>query len=64
MTRRLEVKKRFPEEQIVDFLREAEADMPIEDLCRQHGFSEASCYLWRNKFSGMSAPDAKRLKDL
>ncbi|RBJ41710.1 IS3 family transposase, partial [Xanthomonas oryzae pv. oryzae] len=33
-------------------------------MCRRHGFSEASYYLWRSKFGGMSVPDAKRLKDL
>ncbi|WLA10408.1 IS3 family transposase [Xanthomonas translucens] len=38
--------------------------MAIKDLCRRHGFSEASYYLWRSKFGGMSVPDAKRLKDL
>jgi len=58
------VKKRFSEEQIIGFLREAEAGMPIKDLCRRHGFSEASYYLWRSKFGGMSVRDAKRLKDL
>ncbi len=58
------MKKRFSEEQILGFLREAEAGMPIKDLCRRHGFSEASYYLWRSKFGGMSVPDAKRLKDL
>ncbi len=58
------MKKRFSEEQIIGLLREAEAGMPIKDLCRQHGFSEASYYLWRGKFGGMSVPDAKRLKDL
>lgn len=63
-TRRLDVKKRFSEEQIIGFLREAEAGMPVKDLCRRHGFSEASYYLWRSKFGGMSVPDAKRLKDL
>jgi putative transposase len=60
----LDVKKRFSEEQIIGFLREAEAGMAVKDLCRKHGFSEASYYLWRSKFGGMSVPDAKRLKEL
>lgn len=58
------MKKRFTEEQIIGFLREAEAGLPIKELCRRHGFSEASYYLWRSKFGGMSASDAKRLKEL
>ncbi|KGE50837.1 transposase, partial [Xanthomonas axonopodis] len=58
------MKKRFSEEQIIGFLREAETGVAIKDLCRRHGFSEASYYLWRGKFGGMSVPDAKRLKDL
>lgn len=58
------MKKRFTEEQIIGFLREAEAGMPIAELCRKHGFSEASYYLWRSKFGGMSVSDAKRLKEL
>jgi len=58
------VKKRFSEEQIIGFLREAEADVAVKDLCRRHGFSEASYYLWRSKFGGMSVPEAKRLKEL
>ncbi|CAD0336219.1 IS3 family transposase IS1389 [Xanthomonas hortorum pv. gardneri] len=58
------MKKRFSEEQIIGFLREAEAGIAIKDLCRRYSFSEASYYLWRSKFGGMSVPDAKRLKDL
>ena len=58
------MKKRFSEEQIIGFLREAEGGMPVKELCRRHGFSEASYYLWRSKFGGMSVPDAKRLKEL
>ena len=58
------MKKRFSEEQIIGFLREAEAGMAVKDLCRKHGFSEASYYLWRSKFGGMSVSDAKRLKEL
>jgi len=58
------MKKRFTEAQIVGFLREADAGIPVKDLCRKHGFSDASDYLWRSKFGGMSVPDAKRLKAL
>ena len=58
------MKKRFTEEQIIGFLKEADAGLPIKDLCRRHGFSEASYYLWRSKFGGMSVSDAKRLKVL
>lgn len=58
------MKKRFTEEQIIGFLREAEAGLPIKELCRRNGFSEASYYLWRSKFGGMSVSDAKRLKEL
>ena len=58
------MKKRFTEEQIIGFLQEADKGMAIKDLCRQHGFSEASYYLWRGKFGGMSVSDAKRLKAL
>jgi len=58
------VKKRFSEEQIIGFLREAEAGLPVKELCRRHGFSEASYYLWRSKFGGMNVSEAKRLKEL
>ena len=58
------MKKRFTEEQIIGFLREVDAGVPVKELCRKHGFSEASYYLWRNKFGGMSVSDAKRLKEL
>ena len=58
------MKKRFTETQIIGFLREAEAGVPVKQLCRKHGFSEASYYLWRSKFGGMSVSDAKRLKEL
>ena len=58
------MKKRFSEEQIIGFLREVEGGLPVKDLCRRHGFSEASYNLWRSRFGGMSVSDAKRLKDL
>ena len=45
-------------------MREAEKGVPVKDLCRKHGFSDASFYLWRAKYGGMDVSDAKRLKAL
>ena len=58
------MKKRFSEEQIIGFLKEADAGMAVVELCRKHGFSDASFYTWRAKFGGMTVSDAKRLRDL
>lgn len=58
------MKKRYSEEQIIGFLREADAGLPIKELCRKHGFSEASYYAWKAKFGGMNVSDAQRLKAL
>lgn len=34
-------KSKYTEEQIIGFLKQAEAGMPVKDLCRKCGFSEA-----------------------
>ena len=60
----MDVKKRFTEAQIIGFLKEAEQGIPVKELCRKHGFSDASFYLWRSKFGGMDVSDTKRLKAL
>ncbi len=58
------MKKRYTDEQIIGFLREADKGVGVKELCRKHGFSEGSYYLWRGKFGGMDVSDAKRLKAL
>ena len=40
------MKKRFSEEQIIGFLREADKGVAVKELCRKHGFSEASYHMW------------------
>jgi len=57
-------RSRFTEDQIIGFLKQAEAGMPVKDLCRKEGFSDAAFYKWRAKFGGMDSTDAKRLREL
>jgi putative transposase len=45
-------------------LKQVEAGMALKDLCRKHGFSDASFYKWRAKFGGMNVSEIRRLKEL
>jgi len=54
-----------PMEERIALFREYDSGVfSVTDLCRRHGFSEASYYLWRSKYGGMDVSDAKRLKEL
>ena len=57
-------RSRFTEEQIIGSLKEHEAGIPVSDLCRKHGVSDASIYKWKARFGGMDVSEAKRLKAL
>ena len=57
-------KPRFRESQIFQVLKEAEAGVPIAELCRKHGMSNASFYKWRAKYGGMDVSSMKRMKEL
>ena len=57
-------KSRFTETQIVAILKEADAGIPVKEICRKHGISDATYYNWKSKYGGMSASDLKRLKEM
>jgi putative transposase len=57
-------KTRFTEAQIVSILNELEAGMPVVELSRKHGVSDATIYNWRTKFGEMTESDLKRLHQL
>ena len=46
---------RYTEAQILAILRQAEGGMPVAELCRAHGMSNASFYKWRAKYGSMDA---------
>jgi putative transposase len=57
-------KVRYSEDQIIGVLKEAEAGMPIGELCRKHGISDATYYNWKAKYGGMTVSEAKKMKQL
>ena len=57
-------KSRYSESQIMNILKQAEAGVPVPELCREHGMSSASFYKWRSKYGGMDASMMVRMKEL
>lgn len=57
-------KSRFSQQQIISILKQADAGMKVQDLCRQHGISDATYYKWKSKYGGMEAADIKRLREI
>ena len=43
-------------------LRQAEGGVPVAELCREHGMSNASFYKWRAKYGGMDASLISQMK--
>ena len=57
-------KSKFSESQIMAILGEGEAGLPVAEVCRKHGISNATYYQWKSKYAGMSVNELKRVKDL
>jgi len=56
--------RRFSDAKIMGILRQAEGGVPVTELCREHGMSDASFYKWRAKFGGMDASMMSDMKSM
>jgi putative transposase len=57
-------KSRYTEEQIAYVLRQAESGMPVADVCRGLGISEATFYVWKKKYASLGVSELRKLKQL
>jgi putative transposase len=57
-------KSKFTEQQIVFALKQAETGVPVGEVCRKMGISEATFYNWKRKFSGLGTQELRRLRQL
>jgi putative transposase len=55
---------RFTPEQMVMALRQAEAGIPIEEVCRTLGVSEATFHRWRRRFGSLETPEVREVREL
>jgi putative transposase len=57
-------KSKFSESQIVAILKEGEAGVAVAEVCRKHGISSATWYLWKSKYAGATVSDLTRMREL
>jgi putative transposase len=57
-------KKGHSEEEILRVLREAESGATVVEVCRKHGISQQSFYLWKRKYAGLGLSELRELRQL
>ena len=45
-------------------LKDAQAGIGVQELCRKHGISDATFYKWRTKYAGLEVSAVKKLRQL
>ena len=57
-------KSKFTESQIVGILADGDAGLPVAEICRKHGISNALYYQWKSRYAGVSVNELKRVWEL
>jgi len=57
-------KTKFTESQIIKILSEQQQGKTVADICREHGVSQPTFYVWKSKYSGMEVHQLKKVKEL
>jgi len=57
-------KRGHSEEEILRVLREGESRTAVVEICRKHGISQQSCYLWKKKYAGLGLSELRELRQL
>jgi putative transposase len=57
-------KRGHSEEEILRVLREAESGDTVVEVCRKHGISQQSFYLWKKKYAGLGLQELRELGQL
>lgn len=58
------MRKRFTETQITTAIKKQESGIPVKEICRELGISDATFYNWKAKYGGMEASEVKRTKEM
>src|SRR6201997_3165525 len=57
-------KRGHSEEEILRVLREAESGDTVVELCRKHGISQQTFYVWKKKYAGFGLSELRELRQL
>ena len=57
-------KRGHSEEEILRVLREAESGDTVVEICRKHGISQQTFYLWKQKYAGLGLNELRELRQL
>ena len=55
---------RFTDAQKAFILKQGEEGVPVSELCRKAGISDATYYNWKKKYGGLLPSEMKKLKQL